>query len=56
MTVAVGPVQITVNIVRTPSTAPAVPTHAERIHRRNAFTRTLESSRVRWMSEINRWG
>lgn len=55
MTVALGPVQITVNIVRTSPTPPAAPTLAERVQRRNAFSRAVEASRVRWMSEINWW-
>lgn len=55
MTVALGPVQITVNIARTSPTPPAPPTRAERVQRRNAFSREVEASRARWMSEINRW-
>jgi hypothetical protein len=55
MTVALGPVQITVNISRTTAAAPAAPTMAERVQRRNQFAQAVEASRARWMSEINRW-
>ena len=55
MTVAVGPVHITVSIVRAPVRRPTPPTVAERVHRRNAYVKAMETSRARWMSEFSRW-
>jgi hypothetical protein len=55
MTLAVGPVQITVSIVRTSVPQPMPPTVAERVHRRNAHVKAMEASRARWRSEISRW-
>ncbi len=55
MTVAVGPVHITVSIVRAPVPRPTPPTVAERVHRRNAYVKAMEASRARWMSEFSRW-
>ena len=55
MTVAVGPVHITVSIVRAPVPQPTPPTVAERVHRRNAYVKAMETSRARWMSEFSRW-
>jgi hypothetical protein len=55
MTVAVGPVHITVSIVRAPVPRPKPPTIAERVHRRNAYVKAMETSRARWMSELSRW-
>jgi hypothetical protein len=52
MTVAVGPVHITVSIVRAPVPRP---TFAERVHRRNAYVKALEISRAIRMSEFSRW-
>jgi hypothetical protein len=55
MTVAVGPIHITVSIARAPVPRPTPPTFAERVHRRNANLKEMETSRARWMSEISRW-
>jgi len=55
MTVAVGPVHITVSIVRATVPRPTPPTVAERVHRRNAYVKAMETSRARWMSEFSRW-
>jgi hypothetical protein len=55
MTVAVGPVHITVSIVRAPVPQSMPPTVAERVHRRNAYVKAMETSRDRWISELSRW-
>jgi hypothetical protein len=55
MTVALGRIQITVAITADRTSRPAPPTNAERVHRLNAFTRSMESARVRWRTEVGRW-
>ena len=55
MTVALGRIQITVAITADRTSRPTPLSNAERVHRLNTFTRSVENARVRWRTEVGRW-